>query len=303
MQINLLDHQIWKNINDAAQKVEKALQTDLMSYIGPIHPQYLKPFRNFLEKMGTPKRNATSITILLRTPGGIVEAAEKMVEIIRYHYPAVNFVVPDFAMSAGTILCMSGDKIYMDYSSSLGPIDPQVQVPVQGSNGWKFVPALGYLDMVEKMIQKAANGQLSQAEFLILQSQDLAMLRSYEQARDLSVNLLKKWLVDYKFGTWTNHRTDAAKKGQAVTRAEKEQRAGEIAMQLGDNKVWHSHNRMIGISTLKNDLRLEIEDYSTNNDLRTKIRVYNDLLTDYVDRSGESFILHNRLLQDIGEAP
>ncbi len=302
MQTNLLDRQIWKNINDAAQQVEGALETDLMAYIGPIHPQYLKAFRNFIEAMGTPKRNAEAITILLRTPGGIVEAAEKMVEIIRHHYLTVNFVVPDYAMSAGTILCMSGNKIYMDYSSSLGPIDPQVQVAGQGNSGWKFVPALGYLDMVEKLINRATEGTLTQAEFLILQSQDLAMLRSYEQARDLSVSLLKKWLVEYKFKSWDKHRSDVSKKGQEVTSEEKEERAAAIAKQLGDNKVWHSHARMIGISTLTKDLRLEVEDYSENINLRNKIRVYNDLLTDYVDRSGEGFILHNRILQDDGAA-
>jgi ClpP class serine protease len=48
------------------------------------------------------------------------------VTVIRKHYKTVNFVVPDYAMSAGTIFCMSGDKIFMDYASALGPIDPQV---------------------------------------------------------------------------------------------------------------------------------------------------------------------------------
>lgn len=52
-------------------------------------------------------------------------------------------MVPDCAMSAGTIFCMAGDKIWMGYYSSLGPIDPQV------FNGKNWVPALGYLDKVE----------------------------------------------------------------------------------------------------------------------------------------------------------
>ena len=66
------------------------------------------------------------LVMFLNTPGGSAEAVEKIVEIMRFHYSEVYFVVPDFAMSAGTILCTSGDKIFMDYSSSLGPIDPQV---------------------------------------------------------------------------------------------------------------------------------------------------------------------------------
>ena len=57
----------------------------------------------------------------------------------------------------------------MDYSSSLGPIDPQV------FNGKEWVPALGYLDKVNEMIEKAKNNMLTNAEFLVLQSLDLAL--------------------------------------------------------------------------------------------------------------------------------
>ena len=128
-----------------------------------------------------------------------------MVEIIRCHYSEVFFVVPDAALSAGTIFCMSGDRIYTEYSSSLGPIDPQVW------NGTTWVPALGYLDKVEALLDKAAKSTLSKAEFLILQGQDLALLSRYEQARDLTVTLLKKWLVEYKFKDWPQHRSDKTK--------------------------------------------------------------------------------------------
>ena len=110
-------------------------------------------------------------------------------------------------MSAGTIFCMSGDKIYMDYSSSLGPIDPQVW------NGKQWVPALGYLDKVEELLEKDRKGALTKAGFLILQSQDLAMLSRCEQAKALTITLLKKWLVDHKFKDWATHQTDPIKKG------------------------------------------------------------------------------------------
>src|SRR5262249_9572782 len=148
------------------------------------------------------------------------------------HYKDVAFVVPDLAMSAGTIFCMSGNRIWMDYSSSLGPIDPQVW------NGTQWVPALGYLDKVEEMLDKAVKGTLTNAEFLILQSQDLALLSRYEQARNLTVTLLKKWLVQYKWEDWKTHGTDPAKLGQPVTEEEKRQRAEEVARLLGDNKYW-----------------------------------------------------------------
>ena len=176
----------------------------------------------------------------------------------------------------------------MDYSSSLGPIDPQVH------NGKEWVPALGYLDKVAEMLEKAKDDKLTEAEFLILQNQDLAVLSQYEQARDLTVTLLKKWLVEYKFNNWTVHETTPSKKGQPVTKKEKRQRAEEIAKTLGDNKLWHSHGRMIGPDTLRDVLRLKIDDYSTNGELRQLIRSYNDLLIQYIVREGYPYFLHCR---------
>jgi hypothetical protein len=191
-------------------------------------------------------------------------------------------------MSAGTILCMAGDRILMDYSSSLGPIDPQV------FNGKDWVPALGYLDKVNQLLDKAKAKTLTDAELVILQSLDLAMLSRYEQARDLTITLLKKWLVEYKFQTWTTHKTNPSKLGQPVTTDEKRERAEEIARMLGDNKLWHSHGRMIGPGTLKRILRLEIEDYSDQLELRRLIRGYNDLLVEYIARSQRNYFMHNR---------
>jgi hypothetical protein len=198
------------------------------------------------------------------------------------------------AMSAGTILCMSGDKIFMDYSSSLGPIDPQV-VATTADGRDQFVPALGHLDMVDVLVEKSRDNTITHAEFAILQNQNLALLRSYQQARDLSVQLLKDWLVAYKFKTWTIHRgsTNPARKGEKVTNEDKQIRAHEIAAKLGNNKVWHSHGRMIGIQTLSETLKLEIEDYSTDAGARHLIRRYTDLLTEYIARGNRQFYLHH----------
>ncbi len=228
------------------------------------------------------------LVLFLNSPGGSAETVEKLVEIIRYHYGEVYFVVPDEAYSAGTIFCMAGDRIYMDYSSSLGPIDPQV------FNGKEWVPALGYLDQVQKMIEKSANGELTDAELIILQNQDLALLSQFEQAKNLTITLLKKWLVECKFKDWVTHQSNPKKLNESVSPDEKQQRAEEIAKILSDNKIWHSHGRKIGVSTLSKVLRLKIEDYSEDEPLRGKIRAYNDFLTDYVNRHALKFFLHSR---------
>ena len=220
---------------------------------------------------------------MLRTPGGSVETTDRLVTTVRHHYRTVNFVVPDLAMSAGTIFCMSGDRIYMDYASSLGPIDPQVMA-TDGS-GW--IPALGYLDKVDEIMKKQ---DLTPADVVFLRSLDLAKLALYEQARDLSIDLLKAWLVKYKFKDWNLHRTTDP--GTSVTLEQKTERAAEIAAALSDHKRWFSHGRALNIEKLK-QLRIDIDDYSADERLSDAIRKYSDMLSAYNDRMNRLFNLHS----------
>lgn len=279
----ILNETIELALNHYADQTAKAFEADVFSYIGGIRPEYLTAFRSHMENLAERNNKTENLAFLIHTPGGVAEVVEKMVEIIRYHYKEVWYVVPDMAMSAGTILCMSGDKIYMDYSAALGPIDPQIP----NSEG-QLVPALGYLDYVERMIEKSASGDLTDAEFAILQNQDLATLRRYEQARELSISLLKDWLVKFKFKDWDLHSST----GEPVTSEEKAARARQIAEDLSDHNRWHSHGRMIGIKTLTDDLRLKIEDYTKDVALKSAIRQYSDLLLDCVHSRGVHHMFH-----------
>jgi len=65
------------------------------------------------------------LIVVLQTAGGYMETVERIVVIMRNLYDSVSFIIPNFAFSAGTVLALSGDEIYMDYYSVLGPIDPQ----------------------------------------------------------------------------------------------------------------------------------------------------------------------------------
>src|SRR5262249_54350232 len=92
------------------------------------------------------------IAVILQTGGGYIETAERMANIFRKHYSWVSFIVPNYAMSAGTVLVMSGDEIWMNYFSTLGPIDPQIERR-DGREG--FIPATGYLEKYKELIEKS----------------------------------------------------------------------------------------------------------------------------------------------------
>ena len=179
----------------------------------------------------------------------------------------------------------------MDYASALGPIDPQVYDKTKG----EWVPALGHLDKVNEMIEKSRAGTITAIEAQILLNQNLASLSRYEQAKELSVTLLKKWLVENKFKDWTVHRTNNKKKGSPVSVKEKQERADHIARDLSNNQLWHSHGRRISPQTLKSVLRLEIEDYSTDKDLSAKVNAYIQFISKHIEINAQPRTIHTRL--------
>lgn len=177
----------------------------------------------------------------------------------------------------------------MDYFSVLGPIDPQI--PRQDGT---FIPAQSYLDKVSEFISKSQQGILSNAELVMLSKIDLADLRMYEQARELTIDLLKRWLVKYKFRTWVQHRTNPNKKGLTVTYDEKLSRAEQIAEQLSDSNLWKTHARGLDINILRDELRLDIIDYGQDNELALRLRGYFGLLSDYIRRNSLPLFVHTR---------
>ena len=102
---------------------------------------------------------------------------------------------------------------------------------------------------------------------------DQAELYEFDQARELSITLLKEWLVSYKFGDWTKTET----RGKPVTRRMLTNRAASIARKLNDTDRWHSHGYGISMEVLRRDLGLRIDDFGANPELSKAIRGYHDL--------------------------
>jgi len=256
---------------------------DVLAFFGPILYGVEDHIRTAIEEI---KKKRKRLVVILETFGGYIEVVQRIADTLRHHYKQVEFVIPDYAMSAGTVLVMSGDSIHMDYFSVLGPIDPQVERP-----DGKMVPALGYLAKYNDLILKSQNGTLTTAEMTFLISKfDPAELYQYEQAKELSNSLLKDWLVRYKFKNWKVTRTHRRR----VTKKMKVERAAEIADKLNDTKRWNSHGRGISMHILRRDLNLEIEDFGVRKELAICVRGYYKLLRDYMAKRGHRWVVHTR---------
>lgn len=277
-----LDEQIKIELNRRLASIGERLGgdnggVDVMSIIGPISSGVEHRVRGALELK---KEKTPGIAIILETGGGLVEVVERIVQTIRYFYQEVIVIVPNEAMSAGTVLALSADRIMMDYFSRLGPIDPQIV------KDGKFIPALAYLNQYEKLNAKSAEGGLTTAEYAMLSKLDLGELYQFERAKALTEDLLINWLSNYKFKNWTH--TEST--NRPVTKEMKEARANAIAQELNNLERWHSHGRGIGINTLRNELNLKIDDFSKDEKLSKSIKHYFALLANYVGQLQAAFI-------------
>lgn len=127
--IPINDKVTFEAVESAEERIESILECDVINFYGELRSGIVPHLRDVVEALAARTGKRRALGICLTTPGGQAEVVEKCVEIIRHHYEYLYFIVPRMAMSAGTIFCMAGDRIYMDYSSSMGPIDPQVPEP------------------------------------------------------------------------------------------------------------------------------------------------------------------------------
>jgi len=138
------------------------------------------------------------IDLLLHTPGGDIDAAEKLITLVRSaagEEGQLRVIVPDFAKSAGTLMALGANTIVMSDSSELGPIDPQVSS--KDGNGSDVVySVLTYLnahDAAKKALREAPDDLTDRITF---EKFDPTIVRKFQSVRDrarsFAENLLKR---------------------------------------------------------------------------------------------------------------
>jgi hypothetical protein len=167
----------------------------------------------------------TGIDLLLHTPGGDIDAAEKLMSILRLRVGVgrLRVIVPDFAKSAGTLMAIGADSIVMSDTSELGPIDPQVtMVDENGDRATQSIQA--YLDAYAQHSQRLKDDPNDVVAQLLLNKFEPARIVHFEavkaRAREFAENQLKRMCRD---------------KGNYTL----------VAAQLLDTKQWPSHGQVI----------------------------------------------------------
>ncbi len=198
--------------------------------------------------MLTNKKGSPNLDVYIETPGGSGETAEEIVRFIHSNFTHINFVVSGEAKSAGTIMVLSGHEISMTDIGSLGPIDAQIPIGRSRSS------AYDYMEWVNETQGKAQNsGSLDTFEAIMVAQITPGELNGVNNSLNFAIDLVKKWLEDYKFANWN----ETEDRKIPVTPEMKKNRAKEIAEILCNHSRWRSHGRSIKISDL-NDIKLII---------------------------------------------
>lgn len=140
-----------------------------------------------------------NLTLVLHTPGGQINAAETIVAYLRSKFRKIEVIVPTFAMSAGTMISLSAERIVMGRQSQLGPIDPQMMHPIQG----RPVSARAIVDQfeaaLEDIVPPSGNLQRAHAWAPVLQSLGPALLQEAENALEYGEKMVAGWLESGMF--------------------------------------------------------------------------------------------------------
>lgn len=164
------------------------------------------------------------LTLILHTPGGDPTAAQTIVEYLRSKFPSLEAIVPAFAMSAGTMISLAADKIYMGRPSQLGPIDPQFTM-----NG-RPVSARGVVEQFKRAESETlADPRAAHVWAPITQSLGPALLQDAQNALDYSEDIVADWLARYMF----SGEADPVAKGR------------QVAHHFNDASTHKSHGRRI----------------------------------------------------------
>lgn len=228
----------------------------------------------FAEMISTIPDEIKDIDVFLVTPGGSGQQVAKFVDRLRPRFDNVTFILPNMAMSAGTIFVMSGNDIIMDSRAYIGPIDPQIP----NKNG-QYVPAQSILVLLDE-IQKRGQELLESGKNPMWS--DLQLLREID-ARDIgnamnasqySIELVEDYLYNYKFKNWEFH----SKTKLPVTALKKRARAKKVAELLCAHSFWKSHGRGINRDDVWNKCEIKVTHAESIDGLERAIRQFWALL-------------------------
>lgn len=131
------------------------------------------------------------LDLILHTPGGNIAATESLVNYLRKIFgPDIRAIIPQIAMSAGTMLACACNEIWMGKQSNIGPFDPQ----------FDGIPAHGVIDEFERALAEVKKDPGSTPLWQVVVGQyHPTFLGECKNAIDMASEMVNGWLTSGMF--------------------------------------------------------------------------------------------------------
>lgn len=181
--------------------------------------------------------------LILNSSGGNADAAEKLLYMCRGRFvEGFTIIVPNFAKSAATMMCLGSDKIMMGYLAEPGPTDPQILT----HSG--MLPARSFIDSLDMIRENIRKGDPPGLYTPILQNirPELVSLcaTAIKNAECFAIGWLSKFMLNKDPG-----------------------HAETVAKWLSDGQTYKSHGKVINYHEAKSVLRLNVEKLDPDSEL------------------------------------
>lgn len=186
------------------------------------------------------------LDLILHTPGGESAATESLVDYLRKMFGTnIRAIVPQLALSAGTMIACACDSILMGKQSSLGPIDPQL-------NG---IPAHGIIEEFKQAFEECKANQIKIPLWQpIIAKYTPTLIGEAQKAISWSEEMVTEWLITGMFSGTEDRDTKVDK----------------IIKELGDHALTKSHARHLSASKCK-EIGLKIEMLEDNQEFQDAV--------------------------------
>ena len=112
--------------------------------------------REFVDQLNKIPKDTKRLDILINTYGGDGLASWRIISLIREllgQDGKITTLVPFYSFSAGTLLCLGANEIFMHPMASLGPVDPQITVRNKmGVQGFAYEDLSAYTNFLKRKV-------------------------------------------------------------------------------------------------------------------------------------------------------
>lgn len=253
------------DVNPTAQAIkdiEELTGSRVITYVSRrmLGPWDISPIHRLLANIG----HQHKVSVIVQSEGGYPDDAFKLANVIHEFGDHITFIVPSYANSAATLLCLSGNRILMGPISELSPTNPMMYVderlitptvlPPEGTpvdhKGWDETPkrrmaAHALRDFLTASGVLTSDGDYDPEKLSVYMTKGILnpfLLGDFERSGKMALQYAENLLRTYMF------------QGDA----DADERASKAARTLCE--VYYDHSYPIGRREAREQLGLKVED-------------------------------------------